>query len=191
MAALSSSPLEGTTVPHFDQSSAECLIFTYKDGLLSAIAHDLMIRVTRFDVEVDDQTLAIAIRARFDASSLRVVSALQGGSPAELLNDSDKRKIEQNIVDEVLEAATFPEIRFVSSSVTKEDGGFHIEGSLTLHGQTRSVSATSLPAGERQVARIAIQQPDYGIKPYSAMLGTLKLKPEVTVQITLPQVGPR
>jgi hypothetical protein len=176
-------------VPHFDQSSAECLLFTYKDGLLSAIAHDLILRVTRFDGEVDDQSLAIQLRC--DASSLRVVSALQGGSPADLLNDSDKRKIEQNIVDEVLEAASFPEIRFVSSSVSKEEDGFHVEGSLTLHGQTRAISVKSHLEGERQVARVPIHQPDYGIKPYSAMLGTLKVKPEVTVQIALPRPGPR
>jgi hypothetical protein len=176
-------------MPHFDQNSAECLLFTNKDGLLSAIAHDLIIRVTRFEGEIDDQSLAIQVR--LDASSLRVVSALQGGSPADLLSDSDKRKIEQNIVDEVLEAASFPEIRFASSSVSKDDGGFHIEGSLTLHGQTRSLSVKSRLEGERQVARVPIHQPDYGIKPYSAMLGTLKVKPEVTIQISLPQASPR
>lgn len=176
-------------MPHFDQSSAECLLFTYKDGLLSAIAHDLILRVTRFDGEVDDQSLAIQLRC--DASSLRVVSALQGGAPTDLLSDSDKRKIEQNIVDEVLETASFPEIRFVSSSVSREEDGFHVEGSLTLHGQTRTLSVKSHLDGERQVARVPIHQPDYGIKPYSAMLGTLKVKPEVTVQIALPQPSPR
>jgi len=176
-------------VLHFDQNSAECLIFTYKDGLLSAIAHDLMIRVTRFDGQIDDKSLAIQVR--FDASSLRVVSALQGGSPAELLSDADKRKIEQNIVDEVLEAASFPEIRFESTSVTPKDAGFHVEGTLTLHGKTRSISVTTSPEGDRQVAKVAIQQPDYGIKPYSAMLGTLKLKPELIVQIEIPQGNTR
>ena len=169
-----------------DQSSAECLIFTYKEGLLSPIAHDLLIRVTRFDVKIDEE--GRRVQARFDPSSLRVVSALEGGSPADRLSDADKRKIEQNIVDEVLDARAYPEILFTSTSVTPEDSGFHVEGSLTLHGQTRVISLKSRPEGDRQVAEVAIHQPDYGIKPYSAMLGTLKVKPDLTVRIALPNV---
>jgi len=52
-------------VPRFDETSAECLVLTYKEGLLSAMGHDLVLRVDRFLILVDDQTLAI--QAGFDA----------------------------------------------------------------------------------------------------------------------------
>ena len=35
-------------MPHYDATTAECLVLTYKEGLLSAVAHDLEIRVARF-----------------------------------------------------------------------------------------------------------------------------------------------
>ena len=38
---------------HFDQQSATCQVFTYKEGLLSAVGHDLKINVGRFTVDVD------------------------------------------------------------------------------------------------------------------------------------------
>jgi hypothetical protein len=171
-------------MPQFDASSAECLVYTSKDGLLSALGHDLTIRVTSFSVDVDASSLAI--QARFDAGSLKVVSATHGG-PSGDVTDDDKRKIEGNIVNEVLKTSSFPEIRFVSTSVTPSDGGFRVTGELTLHGQTRPLTVQSRPEGGKQVAKIEINQPDYGIKPYSAMLGALKIKPTVTVQIALPE----
>ena len=63
--------IENTPVPHFDASSAECLVLTYKEGLLSAVAHDLRIRVTRFDVEAS--LSPPSVRARFDAARHRAL----------------------------------------------------------------------------------------------------------------------
>src|SRR6202012_2525142 len=82
-------PARGPAVPHHDAASAECLVLTYKEGLLSAVAHDLSIRVGSFTVTVNEEPLAA--RARFDAGSLRVVSAVHDGAPRpDALSDADK-----------------------------------------------------------------------------------------------------
>ncbi len=173
-------------MPHFDQNSAECLVLTYKEGLLSAVAHDLQIRVGRFEVDVDDATFAVA--ARFDARSLAVDAAVRDGVPNPgALGDADKRKIEQNIVDDVLDAEKHPEIRFTSTAVTKEGDGFRVEGELALHGRTRPLTLHARPDGDRLAVEVSLRQPDFGIKPYSAMLGTLKIKPDVTVRCAVPR----
>ena len=171
-------------MPHFDASSAECLVFTYKDGLLASIAHDLEIRVERFDLDIDAAPLAV--RARFDATSLAVM-----GAHPNALGESDKRKIEQSIADEVLHVREHPAIIFSSSTVTAEGDGFRIAGELTLHGRTRRVTFVAAPDGERDrmVATVELHQPDFGIKPYSAMLGTLKIKPDVTVRASVPRAS--
>lgn len=169
----------------YDQSNAECFVFTFKDGLLSAIAHDLKIQVTRFTVEVNEAKTSL--EARFDARSLKVLHAMQSGAPnPSALSDGDKRKIEGNITDEVLHSDKHPEVRFVSSSVAPQGDGFAIAGTLTLHGVSKPVTATAKREDGRYVAEIPIHQPDYGIKPYSAMLGTLKIKPELKVRFSLP-----
>ena len=34
-------------MPKYDENQAECLIYTFKDGLLSKVAHDLKIKVVK------------------------------------------------------------------------------------------------------------------------------------------------
>jgi polyisoprenoid-binding protein YceI len=177
-------------VPHLDQSAAECLVFTYKEGLLSAVAHDLEIRVTRFELDVDEA--APSVTARFDAASLRVVTAMHDGAPKEgALSDGDKQKIEHNLAEDVLHTREHPEIRFASTSVKPDGEGYRIAGELTLHGKTRVIAFSAQPAGDRLVAEVRLHQPDFGVKPYSAMLGTLKVKPDVLVRCSVPKAGLR
>ena len=182
-------------MPTFDENAAECLVYTYKEGLLSAIGHDLVIRVGRLAITVEPATRAV--EARFDASSLRVASAAHPGDPGQTgrapspipLSEGDKRKIEGTIRDEVLASRRYPEVRFSSTAVTPVNDGFHIEGTLTLHGRARPIALDARPVGDRLTAEITLHQPDFGITPYSAMLGALKLKPRVNVRVSLPRAA--
>ena len=170
----------------FDATSAECLIFTFKEGLLSPIAHDLKIRVTRFTLEVDPATRRID--ARFDPTSLRVVNAMKNGAEApDALSDKDKLKIEENIRKDVLEALRYPEIRFVSEGDGTSD--HQLRGTLTLHGVSRPVSASMRDEAGRHIGETPLRQPDFGIKPYSAMLGALRVRPDVTVWLSVPSTS--
>ena len=170
---------------HFDASSAECFVFTYKEGWLAAVAHDLKIRVTKFHVDVDEDTHAI--RARFDAASLRTVCATRDGIDAPAtLRASDKREIDHNISRDVLDAGACPEITFTSSSVQENDGRYLVKGTLALHGRKRQVTVHVSKAPTGFVGEARIHQPDFGIRPYSALLGTLKVKADVTVRISVP-----
>ncbi len=166
-----------------DASSAECLVYTEKEGLLSKVAHDLKIRVTKVSLAWDGKTLT----ARFDPRSLRVVDAmLKGRENPVALSDSDKKKIEKSIVADVLHARKHRSIAFESSEVVSEGKGYRIKGELTLHGVTRPISAKVNPSAGRWSTRLSINQPDYGIEPFSAMLGTLKVKPKVRVRLSVP-----
>ena len=172
-------------MPDFNASNAECVIFTYKEGLLSAVAHDLRIQVNDFTVEIDEQK---SVCATFNASSLRVVNAVHNGADNPgALSDGDKKKIEESIVKDVLHSSRFPKIEFRSESVEPGNGGFQIDGKLTLHGTTRSVPVNVREEDNRYVAEVALNQPDFGVKPFSAMFGTLKIKPEIKVRISLPR----
>ncbi|APR84250.1 Hypothetical protein A7982_09599 [Minicystis rosea] len=175
-------------VPRFDSSSAECLVLTFKEGLLSAVAHDLQIRVARFDIDIDDDRAGL--RARFDAGSLEVVGAVVDGVVHEgTLSAADKRKIEHNIADDVLHVGKHPEIRFSSNDLAPEGDGYRIRGDLALHGHTRAIAFVARREGDRFIAEVGLHQPDFGIKPYSAMLGTLKIKPDLLVRCSVPAPG--
>lgn len=170
---------------HLDQDSAECLVFTYKEGLLSAVAHDLKIRVTRFSIDIDQR--ARTAEASFDATSLRVVCAMANGKESKgTLSASQKREIEGNIVRDVLAAADFPEIRFKSTAVDDDDDGFRVKGQLALHGKRKTVTVTVRKDGKSHIVTARVHQPDFGIRPYTALLGTLKVKADVDIRIVVP-----
>lgn len=155
--------------------AAEVFVYTFKEGALSALAHDLKIAVTGVTLEKNDD----AVKATFDASSLRVVCARKDGQDApEALPSMLHKEIEKNIVGDVLAAARYPTVTFASTRV----GPAEVVGTLTLHGVTKEIRCTRLPDG-RVEARL--DQRDFGIKPYSAMFGTLKVKPEVVVSVRL------
>lgn len=174
----------------YNASNAECLVFAFKEGLLSEAAHDLEIQVERFEIHVDDSSHAIV--ASFDPNSLRLVNAYRAGrTEPEQLSQSDVQKIHDHIVGDVLQTREFPEVRFVSSMVEAADGGFHVTGSLTLHGETRELHADIHEQAERWVTEVRLDQPEFGIKPFRALLGAIRIKPGVQIRVSAPRGGTR
>jgi polyisoprenoid-binding protein YceI len=172
-------------MPTHDASSATCHVFTFKEGVLSAVAHDLRIRVERFTIMIDEASGSI--EARFFADSLRVDTAMKDGREAfDSLRDGQKRDIEANIVGDVLHARKHPEIVFRSTRVDGEGDERRIEGTLALHGTQRPLQAVARRKAGRWVAEVELHQPDFGIKPFTAMLGTLKVRPTVRVRVSVP-----
>lgn len=167
-----------------DATTAQCHVFTLKEGMLSAIAHDLRLSVGHFTVRIEDDQ---SIEARFEARSLRVDCAMkQGHEDFDALRSSQKREIEDNVARSVLHARRHPEIVFRSTRVTGEGSQREIEGMLVLHGTERHVRTTAMRQDDRWVAEVRLHQPDFGIEPYSAMLGTLKIQPAVRVRFSMP-----
>ena len=164
----------------FGPGQADCFVYVYREGALSAVGHDLKLRVTDFTIEVGEEA---SVQARFRADSLRVVGVLRGGTVDEREPSAkDRKEIEGNIAREVLEAGRYPEIFFSSKSVESA----RITGSLDLHGVRRDVSFEARQEGDRWAARVPIHQPDFRIKPYRALLGALRVKPEVVVEVSVP-----
>jgi polyisoprenoid-binding protein YceI len=170
----------------FDAYNSECLLFSYKDGLLARLAHDLKLQVERFSIEVDDSTHQI--KATFDPSSIQVVCAqIDGRDDGSTLSRGDKKKIYDNITKDVLRTRKHPEIRFDSTNVVERGEGFAVEGTLQMHGKSRNMQASVRADGDRWVTEVQVHQPDFGIKPYSAALGALKVKPDVLVRLSVPR----
>jgi YceI-like protein len=166
----------------FDASTAECLVFTYKAGLLAGVAHDLKLRVERFEIALDEQ----GIRARFEANSLRVVCAQVGGKDDPgALSDRDRREIEATIARDVLDARRHPVIEFQSSPIAPSVGP-EIQGTLRIRGREQPLLLEARRDGERAVIETMLDQTAFGIRPYTAMLGALRIRPEVRVRITTP-----
>jgi polyisoprenoid-binding protein YceI len=83
----------------------------------------------------------------------------------------------------VLEVTRYPEIRFESTSVSRETR--QVVGRLTLHGVTREVRFSWKEEGGARVAEVRLDQREWDIRPYRAFMGALKLQPEVRVRVRL------
>ena len=138
--------------------NATLTIHTARAGAAAKAGHDLRIEVTAWEATVADGELTLSA----DPDSLKV---MEGTGGMKALGDGDKRNIEQTIREEILEGKP---IRFEN-------------GELTLNGQTHPVSATVTDAGGEAV----ITQTRWGIKPYSALFGTLKVADDVRVEARL------
>ena len=166
-------------MPRFDPATATCEVFTLREGVLAAVGHDLKLRVTRFELDVTRES----VRARFDAASLRVVAALrEGREDPDALAERDRQEIERTCAREVLEAHRFPEISFVSSEV----GAGRVSGILSLHGRDLAGDFVVQHAEGRAVAEVELDVRRFGIRPYTAMLGALRVQPRVRVVVTTP-----
>ena len=115
-----------------------------------------------------------------DPASLRVLHGTGGMQP---LEDDDKANIEETIVSEVLLGM---EIAFRSTAVEVAPDGntLHVQGELTLVGVTHPIGfdVGVGPEGEL-TAKAVVKQSDWGMKPYSALFGALKVSDEVEVEV--------
>ena len=172
-------------MPRYDSTTADCFVFTFKEGLLSPVAHDLRLKVTRFSIDVDEAKSSVV--ASFDTNSLVVDCPMKDGAEnPSALSASDSQKIAGQIRDDVLHGSQHPQAVFRSRVVTaRADGGFDLDGELTLHGVSKSLEVqTHLIAGRQQL-ELRLHQPDFGVTPYRAMLGTLKIQADVTIRISV------
>ena len=104
------------------------------------------------------------------------------------VSDKDRREIETEMRDRVLETANYPEIVYdvpAVSVASRNDGQRDVLllGNLALHGVTRpqKVPARVTLTGDmlRAFGEFSLRQSDYNIKPVSAVGGGLKVKDEV------------
>lgn len=164
---------------HLDENTVTVDVFTFKEGLLSPVAHDLRLRVGKLSMDLGPDSVV----ATFDARSLKVASTQRDGRDASgLLPAFAYGEIERNIARDVLGAERFPDIVFASTQVTSDA----VIGTLTLHGQTQTLRCTRRLDHGFHVVEVRLDQRDFGIKPYSAMLGTLKVQPEVRITLRAP-----
>jgi polyisoprenoid-binding protein YceI len=173
-------------MPRWDAASAECRIFVEREGLLSAVGHDVELAVRRFELSLDDAWTRL--EATFDPTSLEVTGALRDGRrlPGAFSAD-DRRRIEENTVREVLDAARHPRIAFHSSAIVPVDGGWEVTGALELHGTTRPLDFRIRARNDTWSTSVPLHQPDFGIRPYRAALGALRVKPDVRVELRAPR----
>ena len=161
-------------------STGTLAVRTGRTGAAAKAGHDLLLHVTEWQatLEVADDSTPAAISLDADGGSLRV---REGTGGMQALDDDDRASIEQTIDDDVLKRQR---IAYRSSSMRRlANGRLAAEGELTLLGETRPLTVELAVDGDGALTGTAlIKQSEWGIKPYSALFGALKVADEVRVE---------
>lgn len=152
--------------------------YTFKEGLLSKLAHDLRFTLTRFSISARGSEIV----GRFSLGSLRVDGVMRSGRlERNELSQSDREKIQETMKD-VVHAAEHAEAKLTARLLTAT-APFVIDGQLTLRGETHPIQLRLDREADRLLGTITIVPSQWGIKPYRALGGTLKLQDKVRLTI--------
>lgn len=155
-------------------------VFTFKEGVLSAVAHDLRIRLERFSILLDGES----VRADFDLTSLHVDGPMENGVFRADQYDAEKRAdVDKAMHGEVLKTHRNPTASFEGTA--KPNGNLHVSGNLTLNGKTTPITFDVKNDGTAYRAAIDLTPTQWGIAPYKALLGAIRLKDRVRIELEL------
>jgi polyisoprenoid-binding protein YceI len=152
------------------------VVRTKRTGAAAMAGHNLLLHVTAWEA-----TLAVGAETTLevvaDGSSLRVQ---EGTGGMQALGDDDKADIRKTIDKDVLKKK---DIKFTSSSCESAGDGLKVSGDLEMGGKTEPVSFDLSESDGTLTGSATLKQSDWGIKPYSALFGALKVNDEVKVVV--------
>ena len=165
-------------------SAGELLVATDVAGPAAKMGHRLTVgfawRAT-VDWESGDP---VAVDLTVDVGSLQV---LRGDGGVTGLTAPEKALARSNAL-KVFGAKKFPSIHFSSENVQKIAAGYRLGGTLEIHGRSRDVSVDVRVeddgAAWRMSCEASVLHSDFGLKPYSMMMGAMKVADEVAVSWT-------
>jgi polyisoprenoid-binding protein YceI len=171
-----------------DPSESRFTVQAFASGALKVFAHNPTIAICEFSGELHfdadvpgDATVQIGVQAQ----SLQVMDKV---------SEKDRQEIENGMKNDVLESTKYPEISYkgrvtAATKIAKNWFRLQISGDLSLHGVTNQqqvdAQLRAQEAGVRLSGEFTILQTDYGIKLFSAMGGTMKLKDELKCRFDL------
>ena len=161
-----------------DSVHSTIIVYVYKTGILTGLAHNHEIEVPIAWGEVKDSNTP-SVEMRVDSTKLRVWDPEA--------SDSTRATIQATMQGaEVLDVGHFPEIHFQSTGV-EPNGADHwiVRGNLDLHGQTHPISFDVAFKDGFYQGTAALKQTGFGITPVKVAGGTVKVKDEVKIAFSI------
>lgn len=160
-------------------------VFTFKAGLLARVAHDLRLSVHKHELTLEAQR----IRGYCAADSFRVDGVMGAhGLDPNGLSDKDKRQILETVRDDILESRRYPRIEF-EGQLQAVDSQIKARGQLRLKNQNRPIVTDLMHVGDSVQTTFELKPSDFGIAPYKALGGAIKLDDRVRVSIVVALNG--
>jgi polyisoprenoid-binding protein YceI len=176
---------EGNGSYRLGPGEGRLLLKTGRTGLGRRAGHDLTIEATRWQADAvvnAENPGQSSVTLTIEVDSLEIREGTGGLKP---LTDADRADIKATIGQKILRTAEHPAITFSSSQVTGTGDAFQISGDVTIMGRARPVTVSGGIEAGRIRGQAILTQSHWGIKPYSAFAGALRLADDVTVEFDL------
>jgi polyisoprenoid-binding protein YceI len=168
-----------------DASDGELLVRTGVAGRAARMGHRLTIAMTRWQVTVHwdgtEPAEPLAAELVVEVDSFDV---LRGEGGVKGLSGPEKALVRSNALKS-LSAERFPEIRFTAEQILETGDGYRLTGTLQIRGKSREhvidLRTEDLGGSWRMSAQSRVRQTDFGVKPYSLLMGSVRVADEVTL----------
>ncbi|ORW95899.1 S-adenosyl-L-methionine-dependent methyltransferase [Mycobacterium sp. IEC1808] len=166
-------------------SDGELLVRTGVAGRAARMGHRLTIAMTRWEATVAWASgEPVTAELTVDVDSFEV---LRGEGGVKGLSGPEKAVVKSNALKS-LGANRYPEIRFNADTIEKSGDGYRLTGKLHIRGQSLKhvIDLRTEDLGDRwrMTVESRVRQTDYGVKPYSLLMGSVRVDDEVTVSFS-------
>ncbi len=163
-------------------AAPELIADSFREGVLAVIGHDLRVAAERFEVRVE----AGAVTARIALTSLRVIGCMvKGRLEPNAPSPGDRAEIEQRIQREILATARHPEAT-LKANVQADGAAWSLAGMLSLCGRNEPLRMRVARSGDALEASVQLMPSRFGIAPFRAFGGALRIADRVVVRVRLP-----
>jgi polyisoprenoid-binding protein YceI len=165
-----------------DVGASRFTVQAFATGLLSSFGHNPTIGIRDFDGEIECEP------ETYDQARVRINVRTSAMEVMDEMKRDDRKKLEQEMFDKVLEISRFPVAAFESKQISVQKLAndllaAHVTGDLSFHGNSQTLSLDARVTSMGTILRISgefpLRQSDYGIKPLSFAGGALRLKDDL------------
>lgn len=176
-----------------DAQLSNLRILVYRGGELARFGHNHVVTSTDiqgFLLRADD-----ILASRFDlflpVDRLIVDDPLvrmeEGVDFSSSVNEKDSDGTRNNMLgDKALDATQFPFLQLSGKLIASNQSELTLDVDITMHGVSQAVQTAAnlkeTPDGLTVEGTFTVRQTDFGIEPFSALLGRLRVEDEVTVK---------
>jgi len=163
-----------------DVERSTITIHVGKSGLLSAAGHEHWVNapIARGFIRESEPHVEFTVNTR--AMTVKTDPKVDAKT---------HEQIQQDMQDTTLESGKFPRISFESKRVERTGAGWKVEGTLTLHGVSKTITLNVTKDGATYISRTTLKQTDFGIKPATAGGGMVKVKDQVELEFRIVPQG--
>jgi polyisoprenoid-binding protein YceI len=106
-----------------------------------------------------------------------------------VLSDKDQRQILETIRKEILHSEQHPRVELEAEIEQRSPTSFSLRGTLRLRGRERPVAMEAVRNGDLIQTSFELTPSEFGIPPYKALAGAIKLQDRVRVSIDVTLEG--